>query len=561
MSVWHRTSASGGRGADVVANAHTPARLASSRIFVVLCLIVACSATFHLWGIRRKLPMIPQPDEVILYEPAVRIASTGDLNPRWFGYPGSTVIYPTALAAHVWQAVVHGGGWLHVGSQWRTIFQWRGFELVLMGRLVSVTYSLAALIVLFLLGRAVFDTRTALVGTLFAGFCPTIVEYAQQLRTDAPAMFFGVLHLLLCVRLMQRPGWGSAMLAGASLGLGLATRVMMGAVAPVLLVTYAVSWWRDGRAARLSIWQVAAGLACVPLAFAVATPYAVLDPAAAWSSFRELAAKQQGHLGADGLGPAENAWWYVSVAMPLALTWPQMALAVAGILRGLRGRDPATLLTLLYLGSFVGGISLVKLHWDRWLLPVLPLVALYAGYGVTTIVDAIAPRRHAREAVDPRRRVVAAVATAGIAMALVILPTRTLVAAARLRSLPATDVLASKWIAANLPPSSVIVRERYTAEISTLRFVVVTLPVLPRKSLDEYMRMQADYLLTSSGNWMRFGNEPTRYAREIAFYQELHRRALLVKELAPNAESAGPIVRIYALSDRARQHAATLGAR
>jgi hypothetical protein len=68
-------------------------------------------------------------------------------------------------------------------------------------------------------------------------------------------------------------------------------------------------------------------------------------------------------------------------------------------------------------------------------------------------------------------------------------------------------------------------------------------------------------MLTSSDNWMRFGSEPARYAREIAFYQELHRRALLVKEVAPNAERAGPIVRIYALSDRARAHAATLAAR
>jgi hypothetical protein len=326
-------------------------------------------------------------------------------------------------------------------------------------------------------------------------------------------------------------------------------------------VTYAVSWWRHGRAARLSVRQVAAGLACVPLAFAVATPYAVFDHATAWSSFRDLAAKQQAHLGADGLGPAGNAWWYLSVALPLALTWPQMALAGAGILEVLRGRDPARLVTLLYLGSFVCGISLLQLHWDRWLLPVLPLMALYAGYGVTTIVDAIVTRERARDSVDRRRRVAAAVATGGIAMALVVLPTRTLVAKARLRSLPATDVLASQWIAENLPARSVIVRERHTAEVSTLRFVVVTLALLPRKSLDEYIRMQADYILASSANWMRFGNEPARYAREIAFYQELHRRALLVKELAPNAERAGDIVRIYALSARARQHAATLAAR
>jgi hypothetical protein len=55
------------------------------------------------------------------------------------------------------------------------------------------------------------------------------------------------------------------------------------------------------------------------------------NPQAAWSSFRELAAKQSSHLGADGLGFAGNLWWYFSTAMPIALTWPQMALALVGI--------------------------------------------------------------------------------------------------------------------------------------------------------------------------------------------------------------------------------------
>ena len=532
---------------------------------VVLGAILVLSGVFHLWGIRRNLPVIPQMDEVVLYEPAIHTASTGDLNPHWFGYPGSTVIYPTALAAHVWQAVAYGGGWFRVGSRWPAILQQSGFELVLIGRLVSVVYSVAALVLLFVVGRTVFGTWTALAGTLLAALCPTTVDYAQQLRTDGPAIFFGLLYLVLCLRLLDRPGWSSSLLAGASLGLGLATRVLLATVTPVLLAVDVLVWRRarrDGHGGA-SGSAVVAGLACVPLAFIVTTPYAVLDPATAWSTFRDTATLQSMHLGADGLGPAGNLWWYLSTALPQALTWPQTMLVCLGIGSVLASRDPRAFLTALYVASFVGGISMIGVHWTRWLLPVLPLMGLYAAHGASTLVEAVLGVTPAagRALGDQRRSGLAPLLVAGAALALVVTPTRTLVADARLRSQPTTDVMAAEWITANLPAMSLIVRERATAPLSDRRFVLLTFAHLPEKSVDEYLRLGVDYALASSSNWERFQNEAARYATEVAFYQELHRRAQLVREFEPSAQRGGPTVRVYALSPRARAAAARIADR
>lgn len=41
------------------------------------------------------------PDENYFVEPAVTIAAKGDLNPHWFGHPGSTLIYANALTYHL----------------------------------------------------------------------------------------------------------------------------------------------------------------------------------------------------------------------------------------------------------------------------------------------------------------------------------------------------------------------------------------------------------------------------------------------------------------------------
>jgi hypothetical protein len=547
-------------GARTVGN-----RLSSSAPLVALAAILALSLYFHLWGIRRNLPILPEMDEVLLYEPAVRIASTGNPNPGWFGYPGSTVIYPTALGVHVWQAVAHDGTWLRVGPAWPSIRQTSGWSLVLVGRLVSVAYSVAALLLLFVIGRRLAGSGTALAGAALAALCPTTIDFAQQLRTDGPATFFGLLHLAMCLRLLDRPGWATQALAGATLGLAIATRYLLATVAPVLLTVEMILWWRARRAAcpmRIFSLQVLAGLACVPAAFVVATPYAILDHRTAWSTFREVAEKQQTHLGADGLGPAGNFWWYVSTALPGAFAWSQIGLAGVGVARICRGRESGSLLMLLYTASFLAGISQIGLHWARWLLPILPLVALFAAHGLLGLLE-LAPSLLGRAvpAADGGLRRAIPVLAAVIVVVFSIAPARTIVAAARLRSVPTTDVIAAEWIAANLPAASVIVRERYTAPLAEGRFMLLTYAQLPEKSLDYYLALPVDFALASSHNWNRFAQEATRYPKEVAFYRELHRRGLLVKEFAPSATRAGPTVRVYALSDRARAAAAQLTGR
>src|SRR5262249_43024878 len=59
--------------------------------------IVLLSLGAHLWGLTGDLPM-PEVDERYFITPATYIAARGDLNPHWFGHPGSTVIYPLAAA-------------------------------------------------------------------------------------------------------------------------------------------------------------------------------------------------------------------------------------------------------------------------------------------------------------------------------------------------------------------------------------------------------------------------------------------------------------------------------
>ena len=72
-------------------------RLPAKAVVAALLLIVGVSLFVHLRGLTHDLPA-PGADEPYFVLPAARMAWKGDADPQWFGHPGSTVIYPLALA-------------------------------------------------------------------------------------------------------------------------------------------------------------------------------------------------------------------------------------------------------------------------------------------------------------------------------------------------------------------------------------------------------------------------------------------------------------------------------
>src|SRR5947208_11310267 len=83
-------------------------RSVSWSVVGVLAALVVVSGVVHVWALHRDLPL-HDADESAFVGPAVHVAATGDLNPHWFGHPGSTVIYPLAGLFHVWDVVFHHG--------------------------------------------------------------------------------------------------------------------------------------------------------------------------------------------------------------------------------------------------------------------------------------------------------------------------------------------------------------------------------------------------------------------------------------------------------------------
>ena len=503
--------------------------------FAIVALI-AVALPVHLWGLRRDLPYTPEVDEPFLVEPALAIAQTGDWNPRWFGYPGSTVIYPIAAGTRLWHAVVHGGKWLGPDQDLKWRFMIFPGDFYLGARLVSVLYAVGAVALLFVVGRRAFDDRVGMLAAGFALLCPLSLDLARQVRADSAATFFGLAFFAVALRLLAQPTLVRQILLGVAAGLAIATRYIMAFLVPVMLAVDAFLVWR-----RRAAWRpMLVGLVAVPLAFLVVTPYLVLDPTASASLVQAVGWQNEGHLGADNLSRVGNLWWYLREALPSVVTLPLLAAAVVGLGAVLAQRDPRQLLLIGSAALYLMAISVPALHWERWLEPILPTVWLLAAAGVMVSAHAVG------RALGGGRSAERA-AAAGIALLLLLGPAARTIAISRLHATPSTRIAARQWLLDNVSPDVLLAQEQYTAPLRNTRFKPDEPFALAEHPLAYYLSRHYRYLIASSAVFSRFEAEPQRYAEQVAFYRTLAERGMLRQEFAPSATRGGPLIRVYEL--------------
>ena len=116
-------------------------------------------------------------------------------------------------------------------------------------------------VVLFFLGRRMFDARIALAAAVLFISLPLVGFNSLFMTTDAPLFLFWGLATLFLWRALQDNAWRNWVLLGFSAGLGLMSKYSMAVFAPsVVLLLCLPAWRRQWRNPRL---YVAAALAVV----------------------------------------------------------------------------------------------------------------------------------------------------------------------------------------------------------------------------------------------------------------------------------------------------------
>lgn len=515
--------------------------------------ILGVALFFHLWGIGHDLPYVTE--DPVFAKSAVRIAGQAGLNPGQFAHPGSTLMYPLAAIYKVWHAATGGGRWLGEDRTLLVRYETEPGTFLLIGRLLTVVYALLGVLVVYLVGREAFSERTALLGTLLAAVQPT-EAFDKSVRTDSASLLFCMLALWCCLRLYRRLNLANQLVTGAAIGLAIGTKYYLGTLVAVLVAVDAILIWRQRSLSNVPPavwWQMGIGLLAVPLAFAVSTPYFFIEVARVRGDLTHNLAAQ--HVGADGLSRLGNLYWYLTVALPDSFAWPQRIAVAVGMGWALWERRVPHLLLAVFCAAFLMGISVSSLHWARWLVPVLPVFAIFSAHGLT-----------ASAAYVSRRLRLPPMAHAGLVAAAVLLcvrqPVSELVRMDQLSAGPSTSVLARMWVEENLPVGSAIAYEwdtlppplkpdplgpgtwinrnngRNLSEISMSKLSV-------RGTLSFYTRRGYHYLVTSSIMYVNYPAMPEQYPAEAAFYKNLLTSGQLLHQVDPSPSTQGSQIRIY----------------
>jgi Dolichyl-phosphate-mannose-protein mannosyltransferase len=372
---------------------------------VTLVAILGLAAWLRVQGLSFGLPAVYNPDELAIMSRALAFAK-GDLNPHNFLYP---TFYFYVLFA--WVGAYFGVAWAIGAVPSIAAFQTQFFVdpsgVYLAGRTLGVVCGVATVGAVHALGRRIGGTPTGLAAALFLAVAPTAVRDAHYVKHDVPVTLVVVLAMLAIVRLASPAGYGlqpaacslKPLIPAAALT-GVAFSTHYYAVFLALPLTLAIVVARRGEGWPGLLRELALAAAVSAIVFFALSPFLLVEPGTAW---QDIVANRQivmDRAVTGGGGTFASATAYARLLWTEALGWPVVVAALAGVGVLWRDRPFIAVLLVAFPLPFLAFIS-NTVAASRYLNPVLPFAALFAGYAVTRALRG--PGASAPGLTDPTR--------------------------------------------------------------------------------------------------------------------------------------------------------------
>ena len=370
-----------------------PARSTSRQWLGGLLLLAAALRFFPIWfGLPHPYA---RPDEAVSISRAMGILG-GDLNPHFFHWPSLT-FYVTAAAF----AVASFAGRVMSGDPALS----RDVA-VIIARVVVAAAGTATLVPLFRLARRMADVPTALAAAAFLAAATLHVRDSHFALTDVLMTFFVTAALARLISAYD-DGVGAAAVegiasrgfaaAGVLAGLAAATKYNAAIVVVSMAATHVLLAARFGRQPWVpSTWRppAAFGLGFVA-AFIAATPFAILDYATFAADVRYDFAHLSGGHGVD----VGRGWSYhLARSLPYGCGLLIFAASLFGAAVAVRRYPRHTFIVGAFALVFYMALGSGQTVFFRYVMPLVPVVCLFAAVGARAIAAWVAARTRIGEA-------------------------------------------------------------------------------------------------------------------------------------------------------------------
>ena len=441
--------------------------------------MLALAAALRAIGARSGLPLpLLNPDEANIVPRAWDIVHGGGLDPGWYDYPSLLflLLAPTQIGL---DEPSYGAA-----------------------RVVAVLIGVVGVAAAWWLGRAAYGNVAGLTGAVGVAVATTHVAYSRMAVTDV-LLTLGV-TVALALAVTGRLEW-----AGVAAGLA-ASAKYPGAIAIVPIVVAGIGAWR----------RVARALALAAATFVVTSPFVVVHAGAAWDDVHRVQRlAQEGWLGFEDDPPTPLAF---GVRLWETLG-PVVLVAAVGVVVAVRRRERSDLVLLSFAAAYAISLLPSQAHFDRYGLPLVPVLAVLAGSRTTLAV---------------------------LALAAAVVPLWWSVADAS--SLTGRDprLDAAAWIDRAVPRDERIAADPSTLPLDGRPVVRLELPG-PGRAFDR--RHDLAVLRAEGVRWLVIGGSvtdrvlraPERYPREAAFYRSLARLRPAYETSSETGRRPRPWLRVY----------------
>lgn len=299
--------------------------------------------------------------------------------------------------------------------------------LLVSARVIAIVSGVAAVALVYMIGRKLRGPRTGLIAALALAVDATHAERSIIGVNEAPMVALVLAFFLALLRHIEQPSFERHALAGALLGLACSTKYNAG----VHVLTLAAGTWLaafpgGGGAPLRSVLapRHQVGFLAAPIAFLAGSPAILVNPAAFWRDFRTQSAYLE-----EGFVLREKTWevngWraYVerfpgeNVGLGFSVLCA-LGLVLAAWYAARRREHGAILLLVAVLPIFLF-LGSGRLLLMRFLLPAIPFVLLAGAWVLDLAASTVfSPRGFARAWGGRTRSLVASVLVAVIALAL-----------------------------------------------------------------------------------------------------------------------------------------------
>ncbi|MCI0614133.1 glycosyltransferase family 39 protein, partial [bacterium] len=348
--------------------------------------IIGTGAYLRFKGIRNLELLGPTVDEPILVDPVLRMLRTGSYDFVNYEY-GGVYFYVLAIAfmLMIFRSISH--------FWYRNISEIPEVAYYTAGRMTTAFFSLAIVACTYGVARKYFGKIPAIAASLILTFSALSFTVAHEVRLDFALALWILLAHWFFLRILDEPSSLNYAIAGIFCGLAIGTKYTVVTIFISFLIAHALSKkgkWLD--------WNLLLGLFCGIAVYILTNLYALihlntflirltiavyhnLNPQH-WSHTSNRALEYGIILITQGIGLA--ALVAALITLPRIFSTQRPGAAEDGSERRASERLlllwTFPLLHLLFLGSYPSGFA-------RYIIPVLPLLAILAGEGARIVVE------------------------------------------------------------------------------------------------------------------------------------------------------------------------------